>query len=56
LKLNGVGLKDIFSGFKQGMPSMGQNDNKEAIDELSAKFDKIELPEETKTIVEKELK
>jgi len=56
MKLNGVGLKDIFSGFKGSMPSAGNNDNKEAIDELKAKFDKIELPEETKTIVDKELK
>lgn len=58
MKLNGVGLKDLFSGFKGGMPSMsgGGNDNREAIEELKARFDKVELPEETKTIVEKELK
>lgn len=56
LSLNGIGMKDIFSGFKQGMSSMGQNDNKEVIEELRAKFDKIVLPEETKAIVEKELK
>lgn len=56
-KINGVGLKDIFSGFKQGNNSGGfGNENKEAIDELRAKFDNIDLPEETKAIVDKELK
>jgi len=56
MKVNGVGIKDIFSGFKQGGQNTGANENKEAIDELRAKFEKLELPEETKAIVEKELK
>lgn len=57
MKLNGVGFKDIFSGFKQGGPSAGgNNDNKEAVDELRSRFENLELPEETKSIVEKELK
>ena len=56
MKLNGVGLKDIFSGFKGGMTSMGNSDNKEAIDDLKARLDKLDLPEETKNIVQKELK
>ena len=55
MKVNGVGIKDIFSGFKQGGQG-GGNENKEAIDELRKKFEKINLPEETKAIVEKELK
>lgn len=57
MKLNGVGFKDIFSGFKQGGPAAGgNNDNKEAVDELRSRFENLELPEETKSIVEKELK
>jgi len=55
MKVNGLGIKDIFNGFK---PSRGgtSSDNKEAIEEMKEKFDKINLPEETRTIVEKELK
>lgn len=56
-KNTGSSIKDIFSGFKAG----GRNDNnmaenREDIQELKEKFDKLDLPEETKTIVEKELK
>lgn len=55
MKLNGMGIRDIFSGF---MPGRGGSDNesKEAIEEMKEKIDKLNLPEETKLIVEKELK
>lgn len=55
MKVNGLGIKDIFNGFKPSRGGMS-SDNKEAIEEMKEKFDKINLPEETRTIVEKELK
>lgn len=58
MRINGVGIKDIFSGFKQGGGfgmGGGGGENKEAINELKEKFDKLDLPEETKAIVDKEL-
>ena len=55
MKLNGLGIRDIFSGF---MPGRGGNESesKEAMDEMREKIEKLNLPEETKLIVEKELK
>ena len=55
MKMNGVGIKDIFSGFRPGGSGMG-GDNKDAIEALKEKFEKLDLPEETRAIVEKELK
>lgn len=54
-KNSGSGIKDIFSGFKTG-GGQDSGDNREDIQELKEKFSKLNLPEETKTIVEKELK
>lgn len=58
MELNNVGLTDLYSRPKSKPRSMrkGAPDNREAIDELRARFDKIVLPEETKAIVDKELK
>ena len=55
MKLNGLGIRDIFSGF---MPGRGGNEaeSKEAMEEMKEKIEKLNLPEETKLIVEKELK
>lgn len=54
-KNSGSAIKDIFSGFKPGGRQEGA-DNREDIEELKEKFDQLDLPEETKAIVEKELK
>ena len=40
----------------QRMPSGGDDESKSEIDELKAKLDKLELPEETKIICDREVK
>mmetsp|Transcript_25582 Transcript_25582/g.25382 ORF Transcript_25582/g.25382 Transcript_25582/m.25382 type:complete len:480 (+) Transcript_25582:727-2166(+) len=58
LNLDNVGLTDLYQGVKTKRPRMkkGGADNTEAIQELLDKFEKLDLPEEAKTIVVRELK